>query len=145
MFTMSAKPVRAESDPIMQAAAPIRTFDTGATRDTDAGKPDYEGFLSPLVIERYGAYMHGHRVQADGSLRASDNWQLGIPRDTYMKSLWRHFFDLWKIHRGGIAYDRKDGHRVTLQEALCAVLFNSMGYLHEQINAEDELAAAQAD
>ena len=31
------------------APAP-RVFETGATRDTDAGKPDYEGFLSPLVI-----------------------------------------------------------------------------------------------
>jgi len=28
-----------------------RTFDTGATRDTDQGKPDYSGFLSAQVME----------------------------------------------------------------------------------------------
>ena len=30
----------------------IREFATGASRDTDAGKLDLEGFLSPLVLER---------------------------------------------------------------------------------------------
>lgn len=51
----------------------IREFDTGATRTTEEGKYDYEGFLSPLVIERYGHYMHAHRIMPDGSLRDSDN------------------------------------------------------------------------
>ena len=102
----------------------MRQFETGATRDTDEGKCDYEGFLSPLVIERYGRYMHKHRIQADGTLRPSDNWQRGIPCDQYMKSLWRHFMDVWKIHRSG-ADD--------IDEALCAVMFNAMGYLHERL------------
>lgn len=74
----------------------MRQFDTGATRDVDTGKPDYEAFISPRVIEAYGAYMHFNRMQADGKLRAGDNWQKGIPSDAYMKSGWRHFFDLWK-------------------------------------------------
>ena len=78
---------------------PAQEFPTGATRDQDHDKPDYEGFLSPLVIERYGQYMHGHRLQLDGKLRPSDNWQKGIPLDKYMKSLWRHFFAAWKLHR----------------------------------------------
>ena len=102
----------------------MREFDTGATRDTEEGKLDYEGFLSPLVIERYGQYMNTHRIQADGKLRASDNWQKGIPREAYIKSGWRHFFDWWALHRG---YNRD----VQLQDALCALLFNVMGYLHE--------------
>jgi len=80
----------------------IRRFDTGATRDTDEGKLDFEGFLSPLVLERYAQYMNKHRKQSDGKLRDSDNWQKGIPLKAYIKSLWRHFFDLWKIHRGAI-------------------------------------------
>lgn len=109
----------------------MRTFDTGATRDTDADKLDYEGFLSPLVLERYAEYMHKNRLQADGKLRASDNWQKGIPRSAYMKSLWRHFMDVWKLHRDCKA-------AVTLEEALCAVLFNSMGMLHEVIRARIE-------
>lgn len=104
----------------------MRTFETGATRDTDAGKPDYEGFLSPLVLERYGRYMAKHRVQADGSLRESDNWQKGIPPDTYIKSAWRHFMDWWMEHRGHLS-------REGLEDALCGVLFNAMGYLHEHL------------
>ena len=108
---------------------PVRKFTTGATRDTDAGKLDYEGFLSPLVLERYAQYMNKHRVLPDGSLRASDNWQNGIPKDAYMKSLWRHFMDVWRAHRG---WD-DDCQRVPIEEALCAVLFNAMGYLHEHL------------
>jgi hypothetical protein len=102
----------------------IRQFDTGATRDTSTDKLDFEAFLSPLVLERYAEYMHRHRLQPDGTLRDGDNWQKGIPRDVYMKSLWRHFFDLWKAHR---RLPTKD----SLTEILCAVLFNAMGYLHE--------------
>jgi len=106
----------------------MRNFATGATRDTSEGKPDYEGFLSPLVIERYGEYMNKHRKQADGKLRDSDNWQKGIPRDTYMKSGWRHFFDWWKLHRTLPSSS-------LLEDALCALLFNVMGYLHEHLAA----------
>jgi len=35
----------------------VRTFDTGATRDTEDGKLDYEGFLSGRVLKRYAEYM----------------------------------------------------------------------------------------
>jgi hypothetical protein len=109
----------------------IRQFTTGATRDTDEGKYDYEGFLSPSVIERYGAYMNKHRKQADGKLRASDNWQHGIPKDAYMKSMWRHFLDAWFIHRGYKRFDKQRNEEITLDEAFCAILFNVMGYLYE--------------
>lgn len=104
----------------------IRQFNTGATRDTDEGKYDYEGFLSPLVIERFGQYMNKHRKQSDGSLRDSDNWQKGIPFDAYMKSAWRHFIDWWKEHR-------RFGSREGIEDALCALLFNVQGYLHEYL------------
>ncbi len=106
-----------------------RTFTTGATRDTDDGKFDYEGFLSPLVLQRYAEYMHANRLQRDGTLRDSDNWQKGIPKDAYMKSMWRHFMDVWAAHRG---LPTKE----TLQVALCAVIFNSMGMLHELLKDE---------
>jgi len=109
----------------------IRTFETGATRDGDSTKPDYEGFLSPVALARYGQYMNKHRVQSDGGVRDSDNWQKGIPSDAYMKSMLRHVMDLWTLHRKVPAYDLKDGHTITKQEALCAILFNAFGYLHE--------------
>ena len=102
----------------------MRQFDTGATRDELSDKPDYEGYLSPLVIERFGRYMVAHQDTPTGR-RASDNWQLGIPRDEYIKSAWRHFLVWWKAHRS---------HQVD-EEALCALLFNTMGYLHEHLKA----------
>lgn len=59
----------------------MREFRTGATRDNDEGKYDYEGFYHPLVVKRFGQYMDKHRKQADGKLRDSDNWQKGIPKE----------------------------------------------------------------
>jgi Domain of unknown function (DUF1937) len=111
----------------------MRTFDTGATRDTDADKPDYEGFLSPRALEEFGKYMLVHQKQADGTLRTSDNWQKGIPKQAYIKSMWRHLFDVWKLHRGLTVVDAKTGQSVTIETALCALLFNVMGYLHETV------------
>lgn len=114
----------------------MRKFPSGATRNNDEDSFDYEGFISPLVLERYAAYMHSHRKQADGKMRASDNWQNGIPLTSYMKSMWRHFMDVWKAHRGLPI-------QVTLQDALCALLFNVMGMLHEVLKKE-ELASVVA-
>lgn len=115
----------------------MREFDTGATRDSEEGKYDYEGFLSPAALERYAEYMHQHRKQADGRLRDSDNWQKGMGSAVFMKSAWRHFFAWWKIHRGGTVRDERDGHVVTVDEAICGLLFNAMGYLHEMLGSED--------
>lgn len=98
----------------------MREFPSGATRDVDTGKFDFEGFLSPQVVERFGAYMHKHRFTPLG-VRSSDNWQKGIPIEVYMKSMWRHFFAVWKSYRAG-APD---------VESLCAVLFNVQGMMHE--------------
>lgn len=107
--------------------AEMRTFPTGATRDTDEGKLDYEGFLSPEVLRRFAEFMHENRVQPDGSLRASDNWQRGIPREAYMKSLFRHFMEAWTMHRQGIRKSKE------FEDALCAILFNTQGYLREMM------------
>ena len=86
----------------------MRVFEGGATRDNDETKPDYEGYLSPLVIYRYGEYMTKHRKQSDGNMRDSDNWQRGsgIPMAQYMKSMFRHLIDLWTLHRGIPIEDR---------------------------------------
>jgi len=104
----------------------MRTFNTGATRDSEQNKKDYEGYLSPLVLDRFAEYMLKHQTQADGAFRSSDNWQNGIPKDAYMKSGWRHFMDWWTEHRG---YKSREG----LEDALCALLFNVQGYLHEHL------------
>lgn len=109
----------------------VRTFETGANRDVDDGKHDYEGFLSHDVLARFGAYMHKNRFLRDGTVRDSDNWQKGIPREVYVKSAFRHFMDFWAIHRGGVGEDTQD-----IQVALCGLMFNVMGYLHEELKAE---------
>lgn len=103
----------------------MRYFDTGATRDDEGDKLDYEGFLSPYVLKRFAEYMHEHRKQADDVLRDSDNWQKGIPMNAYMKSLWRHFMDVWMCYRA------KDKTEISIEDALCATLFNVQGMLHE--------------
>lgn len=102
----------------------MRTFDSGATRNVEAGKLDFEGFLSPLALKRFAQYMAKHQVQADGVVRASDNWQRGIPLDSYAKSMFRHFFEFWSAHRG-LPIDE------SIADSLCALMFNVQGYLHE--------------
>lgn len=114
----------------------IRTFKTGANRDIDTSKPDYDGFFSPLVVEAFGAYMNFNRQIADGSTRDSDNWQKGIPMPVYIKSGWRHFIDWWRFTRGlsiheGVVF------------AICGLMFNCMGWLHEYLK-ENPGAVAEA-
>lgn len=113
--------------PVVQAA--MRQFDSGAARSNDASRYDPEGFLSPIVLERFCEYMNKHRVQADGSIRGSDNWQKGLPIATYMKGLWRHFLHLWTRHRGFEVADA--GATADIEEDLCAIIFNVQGYLYE--------------
>jgi hypothetical protein len=108
----------------------VREFSTGATRDDAEGKIDPEGALSPLVIERFCQYMREHETQADGAHRSSDNWQKGIPLKEYMKSMWRHLLQVWKMSRGWVSGN--------IEEALCALMFNVHGYLHETLKLKDK-------
>lgn len=101
----------------------MRHFASGATRDDTTDKLDFEGFLSPLAIEAFAEYMHKNRFQADGVIRESDNWQKGIPKEAYMKSMFRHFFVVWKHYRSSDDYI----------EDLCALYFNVQGLLHETL------------
>lgn len=116
----------------------IRSFPSGATRDQDADKLDFEGFLSPLVLQMFAEYMHKHRVQSDGTLRASDNWQKGIPLEAYAKSLHRHFHSFWLHHRGHPQLANEDA-----VSALMGMLFNVQGYAHELLKQHVVLAPAQ--
>lgn len=112
----------------------MRTFESGATRNTEDGKLDYEGFLSPLVLEGYAAYMQKHRTQADGTMRESDNWQKGIPLDVYRKSLIRHVMTAWMNWRGHPVPPEQVGVSVRIPselDTLYAILFNAMGMIHE--------------
>ncbi len=107
-----------------------RTFDTGANRDTDEGKLDFEACLSPLVLERYAQYLYECQEMPDGSRRADDNWQKGMPLSAYMKSAWRHFHAWWKMHR------TRETAAKDVEDAICAVIFNASGYLHVILKAK---------
>ena len=113
----------------------MRVFESGATRDAEAHKPDYEGYLSPRVLVRFGQYMLKHGTQADGQPRTSDNWQKGIPKEQYLKSALRHMVAVWSTHRGIQASE-------SIEEALCGLLFNVQGYLHEWLKEKEEYEKA---
>lgn len=102
----------------------VRSFDTGATRDTATNKFEFDGFLSPRVLLLFANYMHKHRHQSDGTLRDSDNWQKGIPNDVCFSSLLRHVMDVWVVLQG-------DPHmaREPIIDALCAIIFNAQAIL----------------
>jgi len=105
----------------------MREFKSGATRDDDTDKLDYEGFESPVVLRRFAQYMHQHRTQKNNKSRASDNWQKGIPLEALMKSIIRHTIDAWGIHRGDWLTGTEGE---SMEELLCAIRFNVNGYLH---------------
>lgn len=106
-----------------------RQYSTGATRDVNDYKYDYIGFSSPYILNRYAQYMHEHRIQEDGTLRSSSNWQRGIPNQDYLESMHRHFFDVWCCMEGIEVRDPKTGKKVELDEALCGLKFNVDGLL----------------
>lgn len=107
----------------------IRKFDSGATRDTKQGKLNYVKALSAAVLKRYVEYLDKHRVQPDGSLRDWDNWKKGIPQEEYAESLDRHNQAMKLLDEHQDVYDNHG--LVTMEDTLCAIMFNAMGRLFE--------------
>ncbi len=119
------------------AAQKTRTFETGANRNSDEGKLDYEGALSPLVLKRCAEYSLKHNVMEDGSIRTADNWQKGMPLGVYMESAFRHFVAWWGWHRDPLNLEGTD-----VEEAICGLLFNASGFLHELLKEKRREAEA---
>ena len=119
-----------------QHAEKIRKFDTGAIRDTDSGKLSYSKGLSFPVLRRYLQYLGKHRTLPDGSVRDWDNWKKGIAPEVYRDSLTRHVADVNIVADG---YSAEDNHgKCDLEDLLCAVMFNSMGWLYEILESKKE-------
>ncbi|MCI0559646.1 MAG: hypothetical protein MN733_14225 [Nitrososphaera sp.] len=106
----------------------VRQFSTGATRDTGSNKPQLSLYISPLVLKRYGQFMLKHQRQSDGTIRAGDNWQKGIPGSVYLDSEIRHVLDFWLWQRG---FQEEMVEPGNIEDALCAIIFNASGQLHE--------------
>lgn len=106
----------------------VRIFASGATRDSDKDKLEISGFFSPLAMLRYAEYMHEHRKLGDGTMRSSRNWRKGIPSEVYQESLARHHLDAM-LHLDGFPMEARED----LEKALCGIIFNAQGLLHELI------------
>jgi hypothetical protein len=111
----------------------MRTFGTGSTRDNIEGKLSFLRALSPAVLRRYVQYLAAHRKQADGDMRAFDNWKHGMPQEVYADSLLRHVWDLWSALNG-----EPTSEPTTPEELLCAIMFNAQGLLFERLVAKQE-------
>lgn len=109
----------------------VRRFSTGATRDSDEGKPRYCGFNSPLVEKRFGEYMHKHRHLPDGTIRDADNWKKGMPPREVLESMMRHLVDLWLIVEGYSGEAREDA-----LTAACALRFGTNVLMHDLLKGE---------
>lgn len=104
----------------------LRISESGAIRNSDIGKINYQGALSPLILEAYGKYIEKHSLLPDGTRRNNKNWQnlFGTPeehRQVCIESAWRHFIDLLMEHDG---YESRDG----IDEALGGLMFNIQAY-----------------
>jgi hypothetical protein len=106
-----------------------RTFSTGAKRDTDDGKLQFGRCLSPYALTAVVDYMRRHNSQVH---RREDNWKVGIPLESFMDSMWRHFHHTWQLHTELPA----GASRCELIDALCGIFFNVHGYLHELTKPE---------
>ena len=111
----------------------IRKFGTDASRDTDEGKIQYARHLSPEVIKFFCEYMHKHRKLPDGSIREPDNWKKGFPKQSYVDSGFRHFIEMWSLHEKRNTKDLTKKESEELKEALCGIMFNAIGHLHEEL------------
>ena len=115
----------------------VRVFPSGSTRDTSAGKLSYVKALSPLVLQSYVRYLDKHRKQADGSMRDFDNWKKYMPEDVCLDGLGRHFMAVWLLMQG---FPAEDNHGpVTLEDSLCAIIFNASVILHQIFMMEIEI------
>lgn len=91
----------------------MRTFKTGAIRDTSSGKADYS-YRHPSVEQSHAIYMMKHAILPDGSMRSMTNWWRGIPLEEGMKSLVRHVMDAQAILNGLYVYkERHNGAEYT--------------------------------
>lgn len=108
-----------------------RTFASGATRDSNTNKLAYDQGLSVQVLQSYMEYLGRHRKMKDGSLRDWNNWKAGIPIAAYRESLLRHCIDAVRRSKGlPVPED------ASLNDLLCAVIFNAGGWLFELLVAQ---------
>lgn len=102
-----------------------------ASSETSAeDKLHYLGYFSPHVLERIAEHMFENRFRQDGSVRPPDDWKSELTKEEFLESLLRHTVELWKIHEGELS---DTPPLEDLETTLCAIVFNSMGYLYHEL------------
>lgn len=107
--------------------AKVTKFSTGAIRDSQEGKPDLVETVSPWANWRYGLYMTEMKKKY-----GEGNFKKGIPRDSYMRGLARHFLRIQ-------ALDDCKTFNLPVEEWMephidhaAAIRFNIDGLMHEE-------------
>lgn len=116
-------------------------FEGGALRSNGANRIDPLGYISPKAMQVYYEYMLKNQQLPDGRRRRSDNWKAGMPVPRYASSLMRHTHD-FHTHWDELKHGSAPDDFATLQlvrEALCGILFNTIGMLHEMEMGADIL------
>lgn len=97
-----------------------RTFESGAIRDKEDGKPDFTETISWTAFRRYGEYMTAKKEKY-----GSGNFKKGMPIDAYERSLLRHV-------QKYMENKYEEGDQETEEDHLSAMLFNVFGIIHEE-------------
>lgn len=101
-----------------------RTFQSGAIRDSEAGKEDYIETISWTAFRRYAEYMTSKKEKY-----GAGNFKKGIDIDSYERSLVRH---LQKY----LENKYEEGDREVAEDHLSGMLFNVFGIMHEEERAK---------
>ena len=98
----------------------VTKFTSGAIRDVQDGKEDYIETISWTAFRRYAQYMTGKKKKY-----GEGNFKLGIPVESYEKSLVRHLVKY-------LTNKYENGNLEKEEDHLSAMVFNILGIMHEQ-------------
>lgn len=98
----------------------VTHFESGAIRDSQEGKEEYQEAISDLTLRRYALYM-----LSQAKKYGKGNWKKGISSESYSNSLDRHL-NKYRIKKNwGIDIEPGVDH-------LSAALFNLQGLIHNE-------------
>lgn len=108
--------------------AKITSFDTGAIRDSQDGKPDLIETSSPLADWRYAIYMTGKKKKY-----GQGNFKKGIPQSSYLSSAARHMVKLRALEDCKTYGNPVQAWMEPHEDHAAAIRFNIDGFMHEDM------------
>jgi len=106
---------------------PHRTFESGAIRDSEEGKPDMVETTSTYADWRYTQYMTAKKEKY-----GEGNFKKGIPRLSYLKSLRRHVTRLQALYECETLGLPVAPWMEPNEDHAAAIRFNVDGWMHEE-------------